>query len=1382
MRTLVALILMWAFVVSCSKSEKKGSDAPDASPDAPFAIAFENLKTHGQSLSYVVKGQPNKTIDTISFHLNSPCDNSNRVASGSQNALQNGINISLFGQNRSHPIYYKVSGQQQEFISCELLVEYAHDTVSPVAPNFAHSSIVALNGTKTKESVLVPALQTSYLPDGADGVRFYGNISKTQYMGEILRENFSTSGISLLVNQTSNLYISFVDYAGNESGLFNTSVLVTNDSIAPNSPFVAGSTNIHVNAASISPVVSFDSETRSLIYLNTQNQERINVPNPATLTSVSLVANILNRIQIFAIDDVGNASVPLELNVYQDSITPDAPILSLETEALVALPFKGPSNVIKLIKTEDLTVHLFYGSNFNALPAMSYLVDTWVTGVTVPFLNPDGANSLYFIAEDLAGNRSTPLIVNFNADSISPLAPVLSASTLFLKDGFTQSGAIEFKGTTSGDAYSIKVAGGATTYFESVSTFTSGFNYSLKPNQVNTLYVSVFDLAGNESPTVEYIVTHDTIAPIVNVSYPLNGRTIRTGGELSGVCESQNVIIEINSGSVSAPCSGGLFSYTIPFANHGQNYIYKITETDLALNSGSRTLNFTIDNIAPILTYDLATVTGASSNKNHIVTGTCEPGLPVYVSGDSAGVFACFGGSYIVILDILTEGSKTINITQTDYALNETEISFDMDFDFTAPPQVVLDQVTTKHHLSAVDVSTLLIKGTLAEDASVIVSRNNPPSNVIGTYTKAQLEAGFSIPLLPDTDNLIYVFASDLAGNRSLPAFLNITHRSTLSKKFVVTADNINTSNLVGEGVIYRYKIHVINASYDTNTNKRIAIPSLTTLSSSGAVTIDPASSCLQGVVDAFGGCDILISANYTRIEIGDEPVLRSNTVRISFPDGLFKDVLVRQNTAPVKWTQTAAIADNNLASALFSENLRETVSGNSFTSFYNYVDFNFEQNLNDVVAVKRKFMARSADKVYTICEAPVDRVCVSATISSTMPEHYFVNPAVLPGISGWNSTAVASQNGAHKLSIHFVGTTGTTDILLLGESYATTPEGLGTAILLYDKSTKTSITQIVSTTGEVVRFSFPHTGNFLHNNKLFIVGHTGSASYIYSYDIDTGFLTRVSQVRANSGYMVVGNKLYFTETSGALSALDTSTSVISAPGFSLSSAGMICDLRTYTNSNFKVLSDRFLYFSQKKQGVLPICTDPSSTYPKDFYYINDAGDFNEIAVGLANYMIRDVRIVNDNSLTLNLRSQVANPNISFYANSATLTFSDYFHSSGTMANNDPGLTSIGDHLYLQKGYQIFEVDSNLNDIELVHTSSVGIYMAKLGASLFIVESNGRSYYYDPEFKQTLPYSNLLLSNAVTLTQMQGILNAYLYGKRAAGSPATIYRFPLYVK
>ena len=260
----------------------------------------------------------------------------------------------------------------------------------------------------------------------------------------------------------------------------------------------------------------------------------------------------------------------------------------------------------------------------------------------------DGEYELIVTAVDLAGNTSTSTI-NFIIDKISPI--------------------ITITGAVNGEEYNKNV----TPVFkanEGTATATlNGKDYKgeeITADGEYELIVTAVDLAGNTSTsTINFIIDKtvpDTTPPVITISSIENGKVYN--GDVTPVIATDD-----SSSIVTMTLNGKEYKGEEITANG--EYVLIVTAKDLAGNTSTSTINFTIDKTAPIIAVTGVTLNSSSESlkvgKTYQLVATLQPGDAsnnklIWTSSDSKIATVDANGKVTAV----KVGTSTITVTTED--------------------------------------------------------------------------------------------------------------------------------------------------------------------------------------------------------------------------------------------------------------------------------------------------------------------------------------------------------------------------------------------------------------------------------------------------------------------------------------------------------------------------------------------------------------------------------------------------------------------------------------------------------------------------------------------------------------------------------------------
>ena len=234
------------------------------------------------------------------------------------------------------------------------------------------------------------------------------------------------------------------------------------------------------------------------------------------------------------------------------------------------------------------------------------------------------------------------------------------------------------------------------------------------------------------------------------------------------------VLISIDGGaSVSAPTDAtGKWTLTPVLADGTHTAV--VTETDLAGNTGTTSLSFTLDTKAPPVTVKLVQDTGRSATdgitSNPALTGSGDPGAAVFdrVDGGAATQVATASATGAwTFTPVVADGTHTVTVTETDLAGNVGSSAVTMTVDRVAPAAPGAIGLTYTANATQTALTAFTISGT-AEANAIVAVANGAAS--LGTAI-ASATGAWSVTVTPNPTSsfseVLTITATDVAGNVS---------------------------------------------------------------------------------------------------------------------------------------------------------------------------------------------------------------------------------------------------------------------------------------------------------------------------------------------------------------------------------------------------------------------------------------------------------------------------------------------------------------------------------------------------------------------------------------------------------------------------------------
>jgi hypothetical protein len=271
---------------------------------------------------------------------------------------------------------------------------------------------------------------------------------------------------------------------------------------------------------------------------------------------------------------------------------------------------------------------------------------------------------------------------------------------------------------------------------------------------------SVFDL--------ELQSTVASAAPVVTITAPAGGSTVKAPTTLAGLCTSGAGSVWVNltgtqSGLVTAACVANEWTATTTLPDG--TYSATATQTDASNQTGtSAATTFTVDTIAPVVTIDTP-VNGAVVAAGGAVTGQCsatDAAVKLNVSGAGTATItaACNGGSWSAPTTGLGTGAYSATATQADAAGN-TGTSAAVSFSVDANAPVTTDDSATIGNAWKTVAQTVTLSPADTGGAGVAQTYYTTD----GSTPTTSSPTGTSVTLANDGIYTVKYFSVDTVGN-----------------------------------------------------------------------------------------------------------------------------------------------------------------------------------------------------------------------------------------------------------------------------------------------------------------------------------------------------------------------------------------------------------------------------------------------------------------------------------------------------------------------------------------------------------------------------------------------------------------------------------------
>lgn len=396
----------------------------------------------------------------------------------------------------------------------------------------------------------------------------------------------------------------------------------------------------------------------------------------------------------------------------------------------------------------------------------------------------EGSHTFAVKAVDSAGNTGSATTASWTTDVTGPTTTISSTPnsiTNAISASFSFSGVDTGGGSVA--SYQCALDGG------SYVTCTSPTVYTSLSTGSHSFAVKATDTAGNTGSAQTYSWTIDQTAPTVSItsSPSANANSASASFAFTGA--------DTGGGTVASyQCSldgGSYSSCTSPKAYTSLSdgaHSFAVKATDTAGNTGSAsTASWTVDTIAPVLTITTpstnATVVAAASVSAFTLSGACETGITVNLTGALTSTASCSAGAWSTTLNLtsLSDGTLSITATQTDVAGNATSAIRTFIKDTTAPA-ITLTSVPSSAQKGgssvAIGFSVTEANITTSQSFAVSYSTDNGSSwtaagsvaSTTGPLTSAAFSYTLTFPSVDTSQFKVKVTGSDQAGNASTAA------------------------------------------------------------------------------------------------------------------------------------------------------------------------------------------------------------------------------------------------------------------------------------------------------------------------------------------------------------------------------------------------------------------------------------------------------------------------------------------------------------------------------------------------------------------------------------------------------------------------------------
>jgi len=577
---------------------------------------------------------------------------------------------------------------------------------------------------------------------------------------ESLSSSCASGSYSLSLNQsldgTYNYNFKQTDLAGNSSAnnsfqwIKSSSVPTTPTIISPTSnPFFSNQSSLTISGTctdGYSVLISGDHSASTSCILG----EFSFIVNKSVDSSYGF------SIKQKSLSNVNSASATFSW--FRDTVAPSAPTITSPTSS----PYTSSSESLTLSGTclAGNTVVLSGNATGNTICSQT---NTFTLNVS----ETDEGSHVYLLSQvDAASNTSSTTSFTWNRDATAPSAPVITSP---ISPHTNNTNSITLIGTCEGNS-TINVSGASIT----TATCANG-NFSIPISKTNdgnhTFTLTQTDIAGNTSNSSSFTWTRDTsVPPALTISNPASNPYTSSGSTLtiSGACETGNSVTISGDASSSTSCQSGAYTFSTSASNDG-TYSYSLIQVDPAGNS-STSISFQWNRTSSIPETPAITTPAnnpyQSSETSFTISGTCNNGNTVEISGDSSGSSACSSGAFSFIITKSADSTYSFTLKQkTSGGVYSAANTLTWTRDTVAPSApIITSPASNPYHSNG---SSLTLSGSCTSGESVSVSGDSTGS----TTCSAGNAFSFNIPKSTDGTYQFIVRQADSAGNLSSSAY-----------------------------------------------------------------------------------------------------------------------------------------------------------------------------------------------------------------------------------------------------------------------------------------------------------------------------------------------------------------------------------------------------------------------------------------------------------------------------------------------------------------------------------------------------------------------------------------------------------------------------------
>ncbi|EOG8151956.1 Ig-like domain-containing protein [Citrobacter werkmanii] len=439
----------------------------------------------------------------------------------------------------------------------------------------------------------------------------------------------------------------------------------------------------------------------------------------------------------------------------------------------------------------------------------------------------DGDHSIVATVTDLAGNTADSATLTFTVDT------TLSVPTIDLADA-SDSGSSNSDNITSdttpaftlgnidADVTKVQVIINGTAYDAMQSEGKWTFTAPDLADGDYSISVQVTDDAGNVQTSTALAVTVDTsvAAPVITLSDDtgITGdnqtRDATPGFAIATDNDAFSVMVSIDGGKpvAATKAADGQWHIDSTALADGDHTIVA-TVTDLAGNTATSSLAFTVDTTLSVPTIDLADASDSGSSNSDNITRDTTPAFTLgnidadvtkvqVLINDTAYDAVQSEGKWTFTAPELADGDYSISVQVTDDAGNvqtSTALAITVDTSVAAPVIALSDDTGTAGDNQTNDATPGFAIATDNDAVSVMVSIDG--GKPVAATKAADGQWHIDSSALTDGGHTIVATVTDLAGNTADSAILTFTVDTTLSVPTIDLADASDSGSLNSDNI-----------------------------------------------------------------------------------------------------------------------------------------------------------------------------------------------------------------------------------------------------------------------------------------------------------------------------------------------------------------------------------------------------------------------------------------------------------------------------------------------------------------------------------------------------------------------------------------------------